>query len=102
MATEVQDPALHARGRLGVGDQVGQFKITETLGEGGMAQVFRAVHTVLDRTVAIKVLSREMAETEAAFQRFVAEAKAASRVDHDGIVKVEDIAVHEPSGLPYI
>jgi tRNA A-37 threonylcarbamoyl transferase component Bud32 len=84
------------------GDLLGQFRITGTLGAGGMARVYRAEHVVLKRVVAIKVLAPELARQPETFARFVNEARAATRIGHPGVVAIEDVAVHEPSGQPYI
>jgi serine/threonine protein kinase len=68
---------------------LGQYRILDELGRGGMGQVFRAQHVMMGRTVAIKVLPRakSTAESEAAFQR---EIRMLARLDHDNLVRALD------------
>jgi serine/threonine-protein kinase len=78
----------------------GRYIIDTKLGEGGMGVVFRAHHTVIERTVAIKILKKEVARDKAVVQRFVQEAKAASRIGHAAIVDVIDFG-SLPDGSAY-
>ncbi|WP_279387438.1 serine/threonine-protein kinase [Rubrobacter taiwanensis] len=71
-----------------------------TLGEGGMASVYKAEDTVLGRTVAIKVLHPRYASDEAFRRRFKQEARAMASLDHENIVKVYDIS--QDDGTPFI
>src|SRR5690606_2680325 len=57
----------------------GRYYVQEKIGEGGMGVVFSARHAVIERPLAIKVLKREVMRDAATIQRFVQEAKAASR-----------------------
>jgi serine/threonine protein kinase len=68
---------------------LGQYRILDELGRGGMGQVFRAQHAMMGRTVAVKVLPRakSTSEAEAAFQR---EIRMLSRLDHDNLVRALD------------
>lgn len=68
---------------------LGQYRILDELGRGGMGQVFRAEHAMMGRTVAIKVLPRakSTADTEAAFQR---EIRMLARLDHPHLVRALD------------
>jgi eukaryotic-like serine/threonine-protein kinase len=67
---------------------VGDYVVEARIGSGGFAHVYRARHHVLDTRVAVKVLTRALAFDPEAMRRFVAEARAASRIDHPGIVRV--------------
>ncbi|MBI4509777.1 MAG: protein kinase [Deltaproteobacteria bacterium] len=78
----------------------GRYAIEEKLGEGGMGVVFRARHTVIEKTVAVKVLKEEVAADQSLVQRFLQEAKAASRIGHPHIVDVTDFGVL-PNGSAY-
>jgi serine/threonine protein kinase len=69
------------------GAQVGEYRVTGWLGEGGMGVVYSGVHPLLGRKVAIKVLNRQHANAEAT-ARFLQEARAASRLRHQNIVDV--------------
>jgi serine/threonine protein kinase len=68
----------------------GRYILMEKMGEGGMGVVFKARHTVIEKIVAVKILKRDVARDRAVLQRFVQEAKAASRIGHGSIVDVTD------------
>ena len=69
----------------------GRYRIIEKIGEGGMAQVYRAQCTLLDRTVAVKVLRPQYASDEEFVARFLREAQAAARLSHPNVVNVYDV-----------
>jgi serine/threonine protein kinase/Tol biopolymer transport system component len=79
--------------------QVGQYRIEEKLGEGGMGVVYRALDTKLNRPVAIKFLPEDLADA-AARRRFQREAQTASSLNHPHIVTVHDAG--EIEGRQYI
>ena len=68
---------------------LGQYRILDVLGQGGMGQVFRAEHAMMGREVAVKVLPRAKStpDTEAAFQR---EIRMLGRLDHPNLVRALD------------
>jgi eukaryotic-like serine/threonine-protein kinase len=68
----------------------GRYEIDALLGQGGMARVFRGTDRVLDRTVAIKVLSPQFADDDQFVTRFRREAQAAAGLNHPNIVSVYD------------
>jgi beta-lactam-binding protein with PASTA domain/predicted Ser/Thr protein kinase len=68
----------------------GRYEIASLLGQGGMARVFRGTDRVLDRTVAIKVLSPQFADDDQFVARFRREAQAAAGLNHPNIVGVYD------------
>ena len=68
----------------------GKYRLDERLGIGGMGTVYRAVHLLIDRPVAVKVLNRLFVEDEAARTRFRREARAAGRLQHPNAVTVTD------------
>ena len=80
--------------RLAPGTQLGQYKIEAEIGEGGMGVVFRAHDTKLQRPVAIKLLSDDLADA-AARRRFQREAQMASSLNHPHILTVYDIGEFE-------
>ena len=68
----------------------GRYRIDEPIGRGGMASVYRGYDLTLGRSVAIKILDRELAGDNAFRTRFRLEAQAASRMAHPTIVRVYD------------
>lgn len=79
----------------------GKFHVEEFVGGGAMGSVYRAKQIALDKSVAIKVLHRDMARDKAFVGRFHREAKHTSRLDHPNSVRVLDFG-EEPDGLLYI
>ena len=69
----------------------GRYEILERIGEGGMADVYRATDVVDKKTVAVKILKREFAENEEFLRRFRNESKAIAVLNHPNIVKVFDV-----------
>ena len=82
-------PAWEGRASLlapiGVGSQLGPYKIEQLIGQGGMGQVFRALDTRLDRRVAIKTSRVEFNE------RFNREARAIAALNHPNICSLYDV-----------
>lgn len=73
----------------------GRYEITERIGEGGMADVYRANDVVDHKTVAVKILKKEFAENEEFLRRFRNESKAIALLSHPNIVKVYDVGFSE-------
>ena len=69
----------------------GRYEITELIGEGGMADVYRATDVVDNKTVAVKILKKEFAENEEFLRRFRNESKAIAVLSHPNIVKIFDV-----------
>ncbi|MCP4784226.1 MAG: protein kinase [Fuerstiella sp.] len=67
-----------------------RYRILEPLGAGGMGEVFKAEHRLMDRTVAVKVIRGEFMTSPTAVSRFRTEVRAASRLSHPNIVTVHD------------
>jgi sugar lactone lactonase YvrE/tRNA A-37 threonylcarbamoyl transferase component Bud32 len=85
---------------LAPGQTVGGYQILEQIGRGGMATVFKAYQTGLQRFVAIKALPAFYAEDPAFRERFQNEAMAIARLRHPNILAVFDYG--EVEGVPYI
>lgn len=83
-----------------VGENIGAYRITEQLGQGGMATVFKAYHAALDRYVALKVLHPAFHEDQTFTARFQREARVVAKLEHPSIVPVYDFAEHEKR--PYL
>lgn len=84
------------------GEYLGRYYLSERLGEGGMAVVYKAYDTSLDRDVAIKFIRSGAFPTDAlaeVLKRFEREAKSLAKLSHPSIVKVHDYGEHE--GSPY-
>lgn len=82
------------------GEQLNHFQLLEYVGGGGMGAVFRALDTMLNREVALKVLSRDQGADDETRRRFQNEAQSAARLDHENIARV--YYVGEDRGLNYI
>jgi len=76
------------------------YRILESIGEGGMGCVFRAVHTRLNRPVAIKVLRQDRVNSQEAVSRFSREMQLIAQLEHPNIVKALDAG--EQDGLHYL
>jgi tRNA A-37 threonylcarbamoyl transferase component Bud32 len=87
----------------------GRYRLDAQIGRGGMSTVYRAFDTVLERSVAVKLMHREIASDSDQLERFRREARSVARLNHPHIVTVID-AGEEPSeggaepgvGAPYI
>lgn len=69
----------------------GRYEITELIGVGGMAEVYKGVDVIDNKTVAIKILKKEYAENEEFLRRFRNESKAIAVLSHPNIVKIYDV-----------
>jgi len=70
------------------------YTIEKQLGRGGMARVYLARHTGLDRLVAIKVLSKDLDGDQSFSERFMREARIVAKLTHQNIITVHDVGVH--------
>ena len=77
-----------------------RYQIIKTIGEGGMANVYLAYDTILDRDVAVKVLRGDLATDDTFVRRFQREALSASSLSHPNIIEVYDVG--EDNGSYYI
>lgn len=68
----------------------GRYRLMELIGRGGMGAVYRSHHILMDKPVAVKVLRAELASDTEAVARFHREARSASRLDHESIIRVTD------------
>ena len=79
---------------------IGKYHILELVGEGAMGVVYKAKDSVLDRTVAVKVMNDAIARHEELRQRFLREAQAAASLQHPNVVSIYDLG--EVDGHLYI
>lgn len=83
-----------------IGEQIGQYQIVESIGQGGMSTVYRATQPNIGRDVAIKILPRQFSEDPTFLKRFQNEARVIARLEHRSILPVYDYGEH--NGIPYI
>ncbi len=82
------------------GKELKHYRVGETLGKGGMGEVYRALDTKLQRHVALKVLPPEFTANEERRRRFLLEARAAGAVTHPAIAQIYD--VDEVDGVTFM
>ena len=90
-------PLMHDRKDPGT---IGKYEIRSVLGAGGMGVVYRAFDPMIEREVALKVLSPEIARVPASLQRFLGEARSIGRLNHPHVVSIYEI--NEWSGVYYL
>lgn len=79
----------------------GRYQLLRQVANGGMASIYEAIDTRLDRKVAVKIMHPHLAQDEAFVSRFIKEAKAAAALSHPNIVAVQDQGWNQ-SGVPAI
>ena len=84
------------------GARLGPYEILSVIGKGGMGRVYRARDSRLDRDVAIKILSEELAKDQAAIGRFEREAKAVAALSHPNIVSIFDFGANDEIGRAHV
>ena len=82
------------------GTDIGRYHVLEQLGEGGMAVVYKAYDTQLEREVAVKVLRFNQTNSEVSIKRFRLDAKILAKLKHASIIKILDYGEHE--NVPYL
>jgi serine/threonine protein kinase len=80
---------------------VNKYQVTELLGRGGMGAVYKAVHTVTGKAMAIKMMHAHLVTDFHIFRRFQQEATAASRLNHPNAINIHDLGMSE-DGRPYL
>ena len=84
---------------MGVPERIGRYQVLGELGQGAMGTVYRGRDEMLDRDVAVKVMSKGLADADAR-ARFLREARAAARLQHPNIVVIYELGEHE--GAPFM
>jgi len=79
----------------------GRYQLLRQMDAGGMATIYEAVDTRLDRRVAVKIMHAHLAQDEQFVERFIREAKAAAALSHPNIVAVQDQGWNQ-SGIPAV
>ena len=78
-----------------IGQMLGNYQITQKLGQGGMGVVYQARHATLNRLVAIKFLASQCSKDKEYVDRFLREAQATARLNHPNIIGVYDAGVSD-------
>ena len=79
---------------------IGRYQLHEKLGQGGMGVVYRAFDSLIERVVAIKVISSPVEPNPEMRERFFREARSAGQLSHKNIITIHDLGEHE--GKPYL
>jgi serine/threonine protein kinase len=85
-----------------VGQTIGNYRLVDILGQGGMGTVYRAEHVYIGKHFAAKVLPQKLAQYEDAVKRFLREARAASSIMHPNIVDVTDFGPVPGGGVFFV
>ncbi|MCC6215351.1 MAG: protein kinase [Polyangiaceae bacterium] len=85
---------------LAPGTRLGRHEIVRRIAAGGMAIVYEAVHVDLQKRFAVKVMRPELARDQTYVERFVQEARTASKMAHPHIIAVTDVGLQQ--GIPYL
>ena len=86
-------PEMHLEGKV----LADRYRITRRIGDGGMATVYLGEHTSIEKQCAIKVLNVAYAHQQDAVDRFLREARAASRIQHENVIDITDFG-RAPNG----
>jgi serine/threonine protein kinase len=84
-----------------IGTLFGSYRVVGVIGGGGMGTIYRAEHTLIGRPAAVKVLNPQFAQDRVVVNRFFNEARAATAIQHPGIVEVFDFG-YQPDGSAFI
>jgi serine/threonine protein kinase/tetratricopeptide (TPR) repeat protein len=85
-----------------VGKRLGNYVISDLIGEGGMGAVYLAEHPQIGRRVAIKVLDSRLGDHEEVSRRFLAEARAIARIEHPNVIDIYDFGRSLDGQLYYV
>src|SRR5215471_9761415 len=81
--------------------RIASYTLLEPIGHGGMAVVYRPRHDSLERTVAVKILSENLAASTEFMERFRREARTAANLRHPNVITLFDFGQDE-RGVPYL
>jgi serine/threonine protein kinase len=85
-----------------IGNHINNYEVVSLLGEGGMGTVYLALHPIMGRKAAIKVLKPELARDESLVSRFFNEARAANAIRHPNIIDIIDVGLLPEGNVPYM
>ena len=95
MSKSEENQSTVARSAVTARASLPDYDVFESIGSGGMARVFRAMHKPLEREVALKILLPEFSSDASFAERFLREARIAARLVHPHIVQIYDVDQHE-------
>jgi serine/threonine protein kinase len=85
-----------------IGKHLNNYEVVSLLGEGGMGTVYLALHPIMGRKAAVKVLKPELARDESLVGRFFNEARAANAIRHPNIIDIIDVGMLPEENVPYM
>ena len=85
-----------------IGRHLNNYEVVSLLGEGGMGTVYLALHPIMGRKAAVKVLKPELARDESLVARFFNEARAANAIRHPNIIDIIDVGMLPEDNVPYM
>ncbi|MCA9874702.1 MAG: protein kinase [Anaerolineales bacterium] len=97
-AEPTERPSASTDGRIGAdltGTTLGNYRVLSPVGRGGMAVVYQGYQSSLDRYVAIKVMSHQLADDQTFIERFQREAASVAQLRHQNIVQMVDFGVKD-------
>lgn len=89
-----------SRTTLTSGTLLGSYRVVRVLGAGNMGVVYEAVHTMLNKRVAIKLMHADLSARQDLVERFLREGRAAVAIQHPHVVQISDVSFHQ--GFPYL
>jgi serine/threonine-protein kinase len=87
---------------LAIGTQVGEYVVEAKIGEGGFGSVYRAVHPLIGKAAAIKVLNRQYSSNPQMVSRFIAEARAVNQIRNRNIIDIFSFGALEDGRQYYV
>lgn len=75
----------------------GRYEVIRAIGHGGMGEVYEGMHRLLQKRVAIKVLTARLAADDSQRRRFLREARAANKIEHENVVSILDFGDEDPT-----
>lgn len=91
MTSPLLESTSPARAPIGVGQQLGKYRLIREIGKGGMGTVYEGIHTDIGQHAALKVLNPNMMDDEVTIARFFDEARLLSMVEHPSMVRIYDL-----------
>jgi serine/threonine-protein kinase len=85
-----------------IGTKIGQYRVLQLLGEGGMGRVLLAEHVLMKTRHAIKMLHAQLSQNDMIVQRFINEARAAGAIGHRNVIEITHVDQVEGGGPWYL